>query len=130
MNNLVELQVAGTVAYSTLIEKAYENPIFKEDLITNPTGTFESVLGFKFPSSHRLIVEDQSDSSVIYLNIPSQLNFGELELTDEQLELVAGGSTPACAIGAGTLICAGAVVAIGAVILVGAAVCAYQAVRK
>ncbi|MCU0325971.1 MAG: NHLP leader peptide family RiPP precursor [Spirosomaceae bacterium] len=129
MNNLAEIKAAGTAAYSTLIEKAWESPIFKDELINNPIKTFESTIGVKFPATHKLIVEDQSDSSIIYLNIPVRPNFDELELTDEQLEAVAGGGTPA-AIGAATLIAGGCVLAVGACIFIGAAVCAYHIARK
>ena len=36
-------------------------------------------------------MEDQSDSNKIYLNIPQKIDFENLELSEEQLEKVAGG---------------------------------------
>jgi hypothetical protein len=41
-----------------------------------------------------LVAVDQSDPDCVYLNIPSEPNLDELQLTDEQLEAVAGGGTP------------------------------------
>lgn len=41
--------------------------------------------------NERLIVEDQSNTDIIYLNIPQKINLENFELTDEQLELVSGG---------------------------------------
>jgi len=62
-------------------------------LQTLPKETIESVLESKFEleEGHRIVVEDQTDESIIYLNIPRKVNLDEFELTDEQLEMVAGG---------------------------------------
>jgi hypothetical protein len=39
----------------------------------------------------KIVVEDQTDESVIYLNIPAKVNIDDLTLTEEQLEQIAGG---------------------------------------
>ena len=75
-----------------LTEKAWESSTFKNQLIENPVSTIESVIGYKMPSDTKVVVEDQTDTSTIYFNIPKKIDINELELTDEQLEMVAGGS--------------------------------------
>ena len=37
------------------------------------------------------ITDDQSKQHVIYLNIPRKLDLNDFELTDEEMEMVAGG---------------------------------------
>ena len=87
-----EQQKQGQKLIKTLAERAWESSTFKEQLIKNPVSTIESVTGQKMPSDTKIIVEDQTDYSYIYLNIPRKVEINELELTDEQLEMVAGGT--------------------------------------
>ena len=47
-----------------------------------------------FAKDAKFVVEDQSDSSVIYLNIPIKFaEYIEAELTAEELDLVSGGAS-------------------------------------
>ena len=87
-----EQQKESAELLKTLTQKAWESSTFKEQLIENPVSTIESITGQKMPSDIKVIVEDQTNPSYIYLNIPRKVNFDELELSDEQLEMVAGGS--------------------------------------
>lgn len=87
-----EQQKKGAELTNTLVQKAWESPAFKEELIKNPIATIESVTGQKLPANTKFVVEDQTDESKIFLNIPRKVNADELELTDEQLEMVAGGT--------------------------------------
>jgi hypothetical protein len=87
-----ELQEKGAELQKTLAQKAWESSNFKEQLIKNPISTIESVTGNKIQSGINIKVEDQTDASKIYLNIPRKIEVEELELTDEQLEMVAGGT--------------------------------------
>ncbi len=87
-----EQQKQGAELMTTLAQKAWESSTFKEQLIKNPVSTIESVTGRKMQSDVNVIVEDQTDTSKIYLNIPRKIDVDEFELTDEQLEMVAGGS--------------------------------------
>jgi hypothetical protein len=107
----------GEELIKTLAQKAWESSTFKEQLVKNPVSTIESVTGQKMTSEARVVVEDQTDESIIYLNIPRRFEFDELELTDEQLETVAGGSTPACVVYAGYLL--GCATCIGIGVLIG-----------
>ncbi|GAA4043596.1 hypothetical protein GCM10022409_32000 [Hymenobacter glaciei] len=86
-----EQQVRGQKLTSDLVQKAYENTLFKERLISNPAETIEDFTGNKLQKNVNIVVEDQTNSNHIYLNIPAKPKMDELELTDEQLEMIAGG---------------------------------------
>ena len=79
-----------------IVQKAWEDPQFKRDLVANPSAAMEAATGHKFvvPEGQKLVVVDQTDESTIYFNIPRQVDLDSLELTEEQLEQVAGGLTP------------------------------------
>lgn len=87
-----EQQIQGAELIKTLAQKAWESSTFKEQLINNPVSTIESVTGQNMSPDAKFIVEDQTDDSVIYLNIPRKLDMDTLELSDEQLEMVSGGT--------------------------------------
>lgn len=89
-------QQKGAELMKTLVEKAWENASFKDQLVKNPLATIQEVAGndFSMPADKRIVVEDQTDENVIYLNIPAEPNLDELELSTEQLEMVSGGVTP------------------------------------
>ena len=84
------------MATKNQIEKAWENASFKDQLVKNPTAAIEEFIGkgFTMPEGKKVVVEDQTDNSVIYLNIPAEPNLDELELSAEQLEKISGGLTP------------------------------------
>ncbi len=88
-------QQKGQELHQTLVKKAWESTTFKEQLINNPEATIEEVTGVKSntPSDVKIVVEDQTDSNIIYLNIPQKINLENIELTEEQLEMIAGGVT-------------------------------------
>lgn len=90
-----------------LVTKSINDSKFKAEFINDPKGVIESSYQFKIYDNIKLIVEDQSDESVIYLNIPRIPEINELELTEEELEQVAGGATPAVYVGAVLLGAAG-----------------------
>ena len=79
-----------------VIQKAWEDAKFRSELMTNPMETMEKFTGHKInlPKGQKLVVVDQTDDSTVYFNIPRKVNVDELELTQEQLEMVAGGLTP------------------------------------
>lgn len=111
----------GQELMQELISRSWENENFKQRLIENPAAVIEEVTGrpVHLPEGKRIVVQDQSNDNVVYINIPAQPNLDELELTDEQLEKVAGG----LAISAGI-----ALVALG-VAAYGAGVALYAAVK-
>lgn len=79
-----------------VIQRAWEDNQFKRELISNPVATMEKLTGNKvsLPEGQKLVVVDQTDDSTVYFNIPRPVQFDSLELTEEELEQVAGGLTP------------------------------------
>ncbi|WBX76786.1 NHLP leader peptide family RiPP precursor [Tenacibaculum ovolyticum] len=77
-----------------IITKAWEDNDFKLELIKNPVKTIETLTGKKanLPEGKTIVVRDQTDASIVYINIPVEPNMGNMELSEEQLEVVAGGS--------------------------------------
>ena len=76
-----------------VLSEAWSNPTFKQELIASPEAAIKKLTGefFELPEGKRLQVFDQSDADVICLNIPQQPTMDNVELTDDELELVAGG---------------------------------------
>ena len=73
-------------------ETALNDKEFKTSLINNPAKVIKEKYGLTLKSDLNCVVEDQTDPSVIYLNIPRKFEVDDsLELTEEQLEKVAGG---------------------------------------
>ena len=77
----------------SIITKAWQDETFKQQLIANPLITIEKLTGKKInlPEGKTIVVQDQTDTSKIYLNIPPKLNLDDVGLSEEQLEAVAGG---------------------------------------
>ena len=98
-NTIEQNHQRGAELMQTIVQKSWEDSDFKNQLIKNPIGTIEKLTGknANLPENRRMVVEDQTDASIIYLNIPMQPDLNEIELTEDQLEFVSGGSTPACA---------------------------------
>jgi hypothetical protein len=76
-----------------VIAEAWTNPTFKQQLIENPISAIKALTGqdIVLPEGKTLQVFDQSDENIICLNIPTEPNLEDMELTPEQLEIVAGG---------------------------------------
>lgn len=124
MNNYDNQVEAGQEVLTKVFQKAWDSPTFKGELIRNPVQTLQSFTGVSFLPTRRIVVEDQSDASVIYLNIPAQPDLSHIELSEEDLEQIAGGITPipvAYVVGAA---------ACTAVLFVGSAICGYVANRQ
>jgi len=97
---LTKKQETSQNIMTNVIVKCWEDADFKKELMANPIAALEKFTGneINLPKGKRVVVRDQSaDANVIYINIPAEPNLDELELSDEQLELVAGGVTPAVA---------------------------------
>jgi hypothetical protein len=79
-----------------VISKAWNDAAFKQQLIAEPVSAIEKLTGQKLgmPKEAKMVVSDQSDPKVIYLNIPPMPNMDDIELSDKDLELVAGGTYP------------------------------------
>ncbi len=76
-----------------IVQKAWSDNAFKQELLNNPLETIERLAGRKInlPEDKSIAVQDQTNSSIIYINIPVEPNMDDMELNEEQLEIVAGG---------------------------------------
>jgi hypothetical protein len=76
-----------------VISKAWEDLSFRKELIENPVTAIENLTGAKItlPEGKELIIADQSDNSKIFVNIPSEPDLENMELSEGQLEAIAGG---------------------------------------
>jgi hypothetical protein len=80
--------------YAEIVQKAWDDDDFKSQLIDNPVATIEKLTGKKInlPVGKSLVVRDQTDESMVFINIPAKPNLDDVELNEEQLEVVAGGT--------------------------------------
>ena len=79
-----------------VISKAWEDTTFRKILISDPITTIENLTGAKIrlPEGKELVINDQTDKNKIYVNIPTEPDFENVELSEEQLEKIAGGGQP------------------------------------
>ena len=82
--------------FQTIVNKAWEDDAFKRKLILSPVSVIEGLIGerLKLSKDKTIVVSDQTDESVVYINIPAKVSMDDMELTEEQLEIIAGGGTP------------------------------------
>ncbi|MEO1012687.1 MAG: NHLP leader peptide family RiPP precursor [Bacteroidota bacterium] len=75
---------------NTLISKCWEDETFKHELIANPVEAIEKLSGKPLDlNGKKIVVTDQTDPATVHINIPSNPN--DMELTEAELETVAGG---------------------------------------
>ncbi|MCK8496021.1 NHLP leader peptide family RiPP precursor [Spirosoma sp. RP8] len=81
--------------YGQIVQKAWEDATFKAELVANPLSAIEKLIGQKLnlPQGKTLLVRDQTDEGTVYINLPTKVNTEDVELNEEQLETVAGGSS-------------------------------------
>lgn len=92
----------GKQVLNSLIKKALDNPEFKDYLIKSPELAISEFTGREITSfpNKKVVVEDQTNESIIYLNIPHKVDIDDVELSTEELETVSGGTSLACVGGA------------------------------
>lgn len=88
-----EKQTSAQNFVRSVVEKCWEDTSFKNELIASPVATLEKYTNgsFSIAGDKNLVVTDQTDTTKMYFNIPAKPDFSNMELSDEQLELVAGG---------------------------------------
>ena len=78
---------------TALIEKSRKDPEFKRKVVSDPKGMLEEHTGQKLPSQVKIFIHEE-DANTLHFSIPAPpANFSEL--SDDQLEKVAGGQGPA-----------------------------------
>jgi hypothetical protein len=76
-----------------LIERSLEDDSFRQRLLDDPKGTVEQELGSQLPEDVEVrVVEESAQSIYLVLPFASPLSEGG-EISDEELEAVAGGGT-------------------------------------
>ena len=77
-----------------IIEKCQGSEDFKQSLIRQPQRTLRSVLGITLdlPENAQLVINDQTDARFVHLNIPPQMEYDDVELTEAELDFVSGGT--------------------------------------
>lgn len=83
---------------SQVISECWSNPNFKAEFIAKPEEAIKTLTGktVALPEGMDSIqVVDESNPTTIYVNIPSEPNLDSVELSEQELELVSGGSLQA-----------------------------------
>lgn len=72
--------------YAEIVQKAWEDSNFKQELMTSPVTTIEKFTGKKLnlPEGKTIVVRDQTDESAVYINIPAMTSIDNMELSEEQ----------------------------------------------
>ncbi len=78
-----------------LIDRAIKDEAFRQELLRDPRGVYTRELSIQIPEHITVQVLEESPTTV-YLVLPQPLARPEMELADEELENVAGGSTADC----------------------------------
>ena len=82
------------VLENSLIEKCWKDQKFREDVLKDPKGMFEAYLGKSLPPDFKVIIHEE-DANTLHLAIPPAPS-NVTELSDEELEKVAGGTEVIC----------------------------------
>lgn len=79
--------------FAKVLAEAWENKSFKTELVANPEQAIKRLTGksINLKKGNKIVVTDQSEKNTFYFNIPAKPNLEDIELTEEQLEMVAGG---------------------------------------
>ena len=73
-----------------LIQKAWKDPEFKQQVVSNPKEMFEQYLGRKLPLELKIVIHEEDENTLHFSIPPAPPN--TTELSDEELERVSGGT--------------------------------------
>ena len=76
-----------------IVYKAWDDKAFKQELVANPVKAIETLIGrpVNLPKDKTIVVQDQTNDAIVYINIPSNPNMDDMELNEQQLDIIAGG---------------------------------------
>jgi Nitrile hydratase, alpha chain len=78
-----------------IIAQAWKDEAYKQELLSNPKVVFEREFGAQLPTEANVCVHEENVTN-FYFVLPMRPDLSGAELSDEQLEAIAGGSTPVC----------------------------------
>ena len=73
-----------------LVEKCWKDPEFKKQILADPKGMLERFVGTKLPGDLKIFVHEENAETLHFSLPPEPTN--STELSDEDLEKVAGGT--------------------------------------
>ena len=76
-----------------IVARAWTDDEFRRKFVADPKGQFEARLGTRLPDSLKMTVHEETPDSLHFV-IPQKPPQNLDELSDEDLERVAGGATP------------------------------------
>jgi hypothetical protein len=93
----IQMSAAGAAPSTTkrdlevaLVEKCWKDPEFKKQVLADPKGMLERHLGKKLPGDLKIFVHEENAETLHFSLPPAPTN--ATELSDEDLEKVAGGT--------------------------------------
>ncbi|MBD2243788.1 NHLP leader peptide family RiPP precursor [Nostoc sp. FACHB-888] len=76
-----------------IIAQSWKDEAYKQQLLNNPKSVIEREFGVQLPSEVKVQVLEENPTT-LYFVLPVRPNLSGAELSDEQLEAVAGGTSP------------------------------------
>jgi hypothetical protein len=111
----IQMSAPGTAPPSTrreletaLIEKCWKDPDFKKQVMSDPKGMLERHTGQKLPTQLKILIHEE-DANTLHFSIPPAPS-NLTELSDRDLEQVAGGTEFFAGMIAGTALLVGGLV--------------------
>jgi hypothetical protein len=77
-----------------IISQAWKDEAYKQELFSNPKAVIEREFGVQLPTEVSVRVMEENSTN-LYFVLPMHPDLSGAELSDEQLEAVAGGTLPA-----------------------------------